>query len=292
MQVNSLGLKSFSLISILSSSTLSQYDEHPYICFGTPQTNDWAQNIPRPCNSFANDIDKALTFNGMAMAGEFSVAVNDCSLYLNNVGQGSRFDGSYIYPNGTGGDVYGDCDPWNDWENYNKTTKDNLKDFALVQMDSLRNFFFWNWKIGDSIETGKPVNPMWSYKLGLQEGWMPENPQTEPEGACQAAGQKYDVSITSFTQWQSTFSDWMTGAAATYTVVPTSSGNAWPPSIVNSGADGSTFDIKDIPSYAQSGSPMTLPVANLTSSTKPTATVSLDGWFADSDNAGWFAVSS
>lgn len=84
----------------------------------------------------------------------------------------------------------------------------------------------------------------------------------------------------------------MTGAAATYTVVPTSSGNAWPPSIVNSGADGSTFDIKDIPSYAQSGSPMTLPVANLTSSTKPTATVSLDGWFADSDNAGWFAVSS
>lgn len=111
------------------------------------------------------------------MAGEFSVAVNDCSLYLNNVGQGSRFDGSYIYPNGTGGDVYGDCDPWNDWENYNKTTKDNLKDFALVQMDSLRNFFFWNWKIGDSIETGKPVNPMWSYKLGLQEGWMPENPK-------------------------------------------------------------------------------------------------------------------
>lgn len=222
----------------------------------------------------------------MAMAGEWSLAVNDCSLYLNNVGVGARFDGSYS----AGSTSYGSCEPWNDWENYNATTKSNLKDFALVQMDSLKNFFFWTWKIGDSIETGKPVNPMWSYKLGLQEGWMPENPATDPEGACESVGSRFGVAISSTTLWQSTFSDWMTGGAATYTVVPTSSGNNWPPSVV-SGSNSATFSLATIPSYAQTGSVITLPVANMTSSTKPTATVSIDGWENSADTDGWFTVS-
>jgi len=70
---------------------------------------------------------------GLTAAGEFSNAVNDCALYLNGVGIGSRFDGTY------GGTArIGSCTPWNDYENYDAATKSSIRQFALSSMDGLQ----------------------------------------------------------------------------------------------------------------------------------------------------------
>ena len=49
----------------------------------------------------------------------------------------------------------GNCADILDWPNWNATYKQGLMDFALAEMDVLQNWFFWNWKIGNSSVTGK-----------------------------------------------------------------------------------------------------------------------------------------
>lgn len=48
------------------------------------------------------------------MAGEWSLAINDCGKWVNNIGNGQRFDGTYFNPDG--GLAFagvGSCDVWN-----------------------------------------------------------------------------------------------------------------------------------------------------------------------------------
>lgn len=67
-------------------------------------------------------------------------------------------------------------------------------------------------KIGNSTTTGKPSAPMWNYKLGLQQGWMPDNPNEEAVGACSSIGSQVGADVPT-SSWGSTFQDWMTGAS-------------------------------------------------------------------------------
>ena len=65
------------------------------------------------------------------------MATNDCGLYVNGVGQGTRFDGTYnvggaSYPN------LGSCDPYTNWENWNATMVEGYKNIALATMDALQ----------------------------------------------------------------------------------------------------------------------------------------------------------
>jgi glucan 1,3-beta-glucosidase len=78
---------------------------------------------------------------GLSTSGEFSNAVTDCGLWLNGVGMGARYDGTY---SGGGYPVVGDCTTWTDWQAYDQSTKDAIKQFALASMDALqvRSFFF------------------------------------------------------------------------------------------------------------------------------------------------------
>lgn len=76
---------------------------------------------------------------GMTAAGEWSNAINDCGLFVNGVNLGTRYEGTYTgsWP------VIGSCDPWLDYENYNQTTKDNMKAFAMSSMDALQVRFHY-----------------------------------------------------------------------------------------------------------------------------------------------------
>ena len=71
---------------------------------------------------------------GLTIAGEWSNAVNDCGLFLNNVGAGSRYEGTY---EGSGTRV-GSCSTWLDWQNYDDTMKTSIRQFALSTMDALQ----------------------------------------------------------------------------------------------------------------------------------------------------------
>lgn len=78
----------------------------------------------------------------MTVAGESSNGYNDCGLYLNGV------NGSTSYG--------GDCALWEDSSTWNTSTKAGVTQFALAQMDTLGDWFFWTWKV--SSTSSSPPN--------------------------------------------------------------------------------------------------------------------------------------
>ena len=70
---------------------------------------------------------------GVTVAGEFSNGINDCGLFVLGVGN------SATYP--------GNCTTFIDWQNWNQTFKDGLRDFSLASMDATQNWWFWTWKV-------------------------------------------------------------------------------------------------------------------------------------------------
>ncbi|KAL1705182.1 glycoside hydrolase family 5 protein [Schizophyllum commune] len=133
-------------------------DQHPYIAFQNDHTSSMQTLADRPCD-WAIATNQSSKVFGITLGGEFSAAINDCGYWLSGIGS---------VPG------YPDCGPFDDWHNYNDTMKGVLNDMALASMDALQNWFFWTWKIGNSTTLGTSSSPMWHYKLGLQEGWIPK----------------------------------------------------------------------------------------------------------------------
>ena len=70
---------------------------------------------------------------GITVAGEFSLGVNDCALYLRGVGLAVSYTG--------------DCLDWEDSTNWTQARKDDLRQLALASMDALQHWYFWTWKV-------------------------------------------------------------------------------------------------------------------------------------------------
>ena len=110
---------------------------------------------------------------GVTMAGEFSNAVNDCGLYVDGVGGSTRYESDSGY--------------WQNVSGWADAVKEGLLNFALAGMDALGDWFFWTWKIGNSTTTNSVQAPLWSYQLGLENGWMPADPR-QALGKCASLG--------------------------------------------------------------------------------------------------------
>ncbi|PWN30893.1 glycoside hydrolase [Jaminaea rosea] len=280
-----MGVNSYN--GFLTNADRVAYDTHPYICFTPPFGDSYDAGISNVCSNFAHNTDSALASNGAYMAGEWSLALNDCGLYLNNVNQGTRYEGTY--PGST--QRYGSCEGWDNWQSFDDTRKANLKRFAIAQMSSLRNFFFWTWHIGNSIDTGDTVNPMWNYKLGLQQGWMPTNINDIVAGACQNEAKSLTISSSS-TSWSGSFQAWQTGKAQGYSI---STGSyAWPPATLqttNGQATASMTDpVSNLPSYTATGPILTVPSPTYSATVAKQALPSVGAWFNPSDTAPMYTA--
>ena len=84
---------------------------------------------------------------GLSISGEWSLAINDCGLWVNGVGDGIRYEGTYTKEGN--GDRVGSCDRWTNWEAYTDEMKKELREFMMASMDgmqvSARCFFFPCW---------------------------------------------------------------------------------------------------------------------------------------------------
>lgn len=109
-------------------------DYHPYVCFQNQLTQPLDELTTIPCTSWGSTMNTSMSAFGMTAAGEFSAATNDCGLYVNGVGLGARYDGTYTgsWP------VIGSCDPWNDWQSWNSSVKADLQSFVESSMDALQ----------------------------------------------------------------------------------------------------------------------------------------------------------
>jgi glucan 1,3-beta-glucosidase len=61
---------------------------------------------------------------------------------------------------------------------------------------------------------------MWSYSLGLQEGYVPADPRAY-HGACPAMAEKYNLPPPAVVSFDGSLEPWMTGGAGAGQIVPT-----------------------------------------------------------------------
>lgn len=137
------------------------------------------------CAQWASQITRSSstsTGHGPTFVGEWSQADNDCTLYLNNVGVGSRWEGDYVPTNESlavttmtcNGGVSCSCNVSNsDPSTYSDEYKQFLLDFAEVQMDVFESgggwgSMYWAWDT-ETIESSQ-----WSYKKARDAGIMPQ----------------------------------------------------------------------------------------------------------------------
>ncbi|KAF7378328.1 Glycoside hydrolase family 5 protein [Mycena sanguinolenta] len=250
-------------------------DTHPYFAFdqqpntapiatGTGEDGVTAGGIwpAQACNVWGPSINTSRAAFGVTVAGEFSTGYNDCGLYLTGV------NGTHSYG--------GDCTLWEDASTWNQTVVAGLREYTLASMDAMRDWFFWTWKIGNATD-GVVRSPLWSYQLGLQNGWVPTDPRTAL-GTCAELG-------VSGPQFVGTFSAWQTGGAGAGTIAPSAIAEfgVWPPATISNVAAAASV----LPTYTPTGSVTTLVYTTPAPSTvTATASVSAgDGWFDAGDTA-------
>ncbi|KAF9513357.1 glycoside hydrolase family 5 protein [Hydnum rufescens UP504] len=242
-------------------------DSHPYFCFGPPDASPFAQQVNKPCTWGAGFNNSMMDF-GVTTAGEWSLGFNDCGKWINGVGSGSRWEGTF----GGSGTAVGNCSAWTEWSAFTASTKASLNEFALSSMDALPNWFFWTWKVGNSSITGQVEAPLWSYSLGLEHGWIPSDPRTSL-GTCRAAGDYNPITAS--------LQPTATGGPGAGTIAPTfvSSYSAWPPTSLPSIPDATL-----LPTYTATQGIPTLAAPTYTAR-NGTKIVGGTGWFNVNDHA-------
>lgn len=251
-------------------------DQHPYMVFqDQPDFSEPGSYSAKPCQSWGGWTNQTSIAYGPNSAGEFSAAINDCGLWVNGIGLGSRYDGTMKDYKGP---RQGSCDGWNDYRTWDDATKANILAFTSASMDALQNFFFWTWKIGNSTSSVPMPNPFWHYRLGLQEGWIPKDPRSVIGTCAQAPGAEQRP-FNGFT------AAWMTGGDGAGQV--NTADTPWPPQSFSNIPAG---QMTRLPQYTQTANPITLPAQTLTA---PGSSSTIDmgsGWANANDKRKAYAA--
>lgn len=168
-------------------------DAHQYVIFNTEQlVLNHTSKIDFACQGWTQQAVQSMntaTGFGPTVFGEWSQADTDCVTYLNNVGVGSRWEGTLNMANDPGGAPGGDqnasvltptcptdnnprcsCSQANaDPSTWSAQYKQWLLMFAEAQMHSFEQgwgWFYWTWQTESAYQ--------WSYQDALAAGVMPK----------------------------------------------------------------------------------------------------------------------
>lgn len=176
-------------------------DTHQYTIFNTGQIvlkhrdrlnlicNDWWHMIREinttsagygpPCLPLSSCLHANENSWGPTMSGEWSQADTDCAKYLNNVGRGTRWEGTMSTTDstpycpvatGSNGDGFkcscakANAPPATYSDNYKKY----LQTYAEAQMSAFETafgWFYWTWRTESAAQ--------WSYRTAWKNGYMP-----------------------------------------------------------------------------------------------------------------------
>ncbi|KAF3909962.1 hypothetical protein ABW20_dc0106283 [Dactylellina cionopaga] len=152
-------------------------DTHSYVIFdnallGLKHTDKITFACKTWTEQMLGSVNTATGF-GPTMVGEWSQADTDCTRFLNGVGNGARWIGTFSDSQGAPrcptGDKQCSCDLTNgDPSEFSADYKLFLKTWAQAQMDAFEKtwgWFYWTWKTESA--------PLWSYQAGLEAGIMP-----------------------------------------------------------------------------------------------------------------------
>lgn len=131
-----------------------------------PQENrlSFADHISAACNKKALLQSSTL----WTVVGEWCPAPNDCANNLNGRGVGNRYEGTY-----PGSSRIGSCEGFTGKaSSFSNDYKTFLRQYWEAQVMTYERYgegwLMWTWKAENSDE--------WSYKAGLEHGWIPKNP--------------------------------------------------------------------------------------------------------------------
>ncbi|TGZ78478.1 glycoside hydrolase [Ascodesmis nigricans] len=158
-------------------------DVHQYTIFNGAQISlTHTEKINFVCKTWAADLtasSDAVNGFGPTIVGEWGNADTDCTPYLNNVGQGTRWEGTLRdeqtrQPFGSGplcpAKTGCSCEKANSApEDYAPVYRKFLLMFAEAQMDAFENswgWMYWTWDTEESTQ--------WSYKKGMKAGIVPK----------------------------------------------------------------------------------------------------------------------
>lgn len=146
-------------------------DTHPYQIFD----NDTlylspADHIKHACDYGAQ---MAAVKSKVVIAGEWTAAQTDCAKWLNGLGTGSRYEGTFkgfakVGDGNCTGKAQGTV------EALSQTDKDNLRAFAEAQIDAYEEaggWFFWTWKTESA--------PEWNLKQLIANKLFPQPIDTD-----------------------------------------------------------------------------------------------------------------
>ncbi|KAL0581059.1 hypothetical protein V5O48_000952 [Marasmius crinis-equi] len=141
-------------------------DKHIYQIFSNDEVSrNEAEHIRVACN-YAEEITSAEDF--FVIIGEWAPVATDCARNLNSRGMGPRYDGTY-----PGSSRIGSCEgKTGDASDFSLEFKDFMRQYWEAQVTTYEKadgWLQWTWK----TEGG---NSEWSYKSGLENGWIPQDP--------------------------------------------------------------------------------------------------------------------
>ena len=179
-------------------------DTHQYEIFNVPELQLTHQNkIKTVCEGWTQLMSTAnnpSTGWGPTLDGEWSQADTDCAQYINNVGIGSRWAGTYNTGDSDTSVLAPSCPSEGcscaeanaDASQYSDSYKKFLQMYAEAQMYSFEKawgWFYWTWETESATQ--------WSWKLGLAAGILPAK--------AYAPSFKCDVDIPSFSDLSETY---------------------------------------------------------------------------------------
>ncbi|WVQ81392.1 hypothetical protein IAT38_003516 [Cryptococcus sp. DSM 104549] len=248
-------------------------DQHPYLAFGTQIPDNHTVQAKTVCGWGGGTNDTSTSF-GIVIGGEWSNAINDCGRWLDGVDSTPQYELTKT----------GSCTQWDEYFNFSEATKQSIMEYTMANMDALQNYFFWTWKIGNSTVMGYPTSPMWHYKLGLEQGWMPKDPRAAGgicksiigEGSGQFGGTYPASAVGSFAA----------GATPTIDADQLASHDVWPPTVMSPESTFSAAQISLFPTLTRTGTPNVLPTP-----THPANVTLGGGWAFAADTTGaWVRV--
>ncbi|KAF2418257.1 glycoside hydrolase [Tothia fuscella] len=162
-------------------------DVHQYVIFNNDQISlSHEKKLNFACGGWTQQMARSQNKNsgfGPTMCGEWSQADTDCAQYLNNVGIGTRWDGTLNTGNASTQVLSPQCPTKNDPlcactnanadpSKYSTAYKQWLLYFALAQMESFETgwgWFYWTWKTETATQ--------WSWQLGMKAEILPKTVQ-------------------------------------------------------------------------------------------------------------------
>jgi len=142
------------------------FDTHHYQVFDHGMLRwSYEQHLDFVCKIKKEEI-RRMNANLWTYVGEFSLATTDCTKWLNGIGRGARFDGTF----GNQPRI-GSCVNSTEVRSFTPEYRQFLKKFIEAQLDAYESstgWFFWTAKTEKS--------PQWDYMQGVREGWIPRNP--------------------------------------------------------------------------------------------------------------------